>query len=241
MKPETLDAFRAHGVEQYPREACGLFAIIKGKERYLPCRNMAETAMEHFILNPEDYAKAEELGDIIAVGHSHPNVSAQPSEADRVSCENSGLPWLIVSVGKNYDGAVEAMEIREIEPCGFKAPLVGRQFVHGVTDCYTLVQDWYERERNMRLPHFDRRDDWWLKGEDLYMANYAACGFKPITGPMEVGDIILMQIRASVPNHAAIYLGDGFILHHFHGRMSSRDVYDGYWQENTRVVIRYEG
>lgn len=238
MKAETIDAFKAHAVEAYPSECCGLFAVIKGKERYLPCRNIAETAHEHFVLNPEDYAKAEELGEVIGVGHSHPNVNAQPSEADRVSCESSGLPWYIVSVGKNIDDQVEAMEVRNIEPCGYEAPLVGRMFSHGVLDCYTLVQDWYKRERGIELPFFERRDDWWLKGDNLYMENYKACGFEPIRGEMQVGDIILMQIRADVPNHAAVYVGDGLILHHFHGRMSSRDVYDGYWQENTRVIIR---
>jgi hypothetical protein len=29
------------------------------------------------------------------------------------------------------------------------------------------------------------------------------------------------------------------ILHHLHGRLSSRDVYGGYWREVTRDVIRF--
>ena len=55
-------------------------------------------------------------------------------------------------------------------------------------------------------------------------------------------DVILMQIRSQngVPNHAAIYLGDGLILHHLHGRLSSRDIYGGYWQEVTRHILRYK-
>jgi cell wall-associated NlpC family hydrolase len=53
------------------------------------------------------------------------------------------------------------------------------------------------------------------------------------------GDCFLMQVASPVPNHAAVYLGDGLILHHLQGRLSSRDVYGGYWQKVTTHVLRY--
>jgi cell wall-associated NlpC family hydrolase len=51
-----------------------------------------------------------------------------------------------------------------------------------------------------------------------------------------------MQIRArnGVPNHAGIYLGDGLMLHHLYGRLSSRDLYGGWYLESTRAVLRYQ-
>ncbi len=60
MKSETLTAIRAHALESYPSESCGLVCVIKGKERYIHCRNMAETASEHFVLSAHDYADAED-------------------------------------------------------------------------------------------------------------------------------------------------------------------------------------
>jgi cell wall-associated NlpC family hydrolase len=50
----------------------------------------------------------------------------------------------------------------------------------------------------------------------------------------------LMQLSSSLPNHAAIYLGDQMILHHSQGRLSSRDVYGGYYWKNTALVLRHE-
>ncbi|WP_454710945.1 C40 family peptidase [Cupriavidus nantongensis] len=234
MKQRTIEAIRAHAAAEYPREACGLIVVERGRERYVPCRNAA-SGTEHFVLPAEDFAAAEDLGEVVAVVHSHPDAPAMASEADLVSCEASGMPWHILSW--------PADDLRTIEPSGYQAPLVGRQFAHGVLDCYTLVRDWYRIERAIALPDFPRRDDWWHQGEDLYMRHYAEAGFVAVSQdqPEQAGDVILMQLRSPVPNHAAVYLGGGHMLHHLHGRLSSRDVYGGYWQEITRCVLRYQG
>lgn len=223
-----------HARREYPRESCGLVVNVQGKERYFACRNIAERA-EDFILDPEDYAKAEDLGDIMAVVHSHPDVSANPSQADRVSCEASGLPWLIVA----YPVGLWV----ELRPEGYTAPLIGRQFSHGVLDCYTLVRDWYKLERGVELLDFERRDEWWNKGQDLYIENFAKTGFVslPDGAPIEPGDVIFMQIRSNVVNHAAIYLGNDQIIHHLQNRLSCRDIYGGFWRKNTRLVVRFKG
>lgn len=243
MQSETIEAIRAHAVEEYPRECCGLVLVVKGRERYQPCTNAAQGS-EHFVLPAEEYAAAADQGEILAVVHSHPNAPAAPSQADLVSCEASGLPWHIMRVDL-VDGAPAADEMVTIEPSGYEAPLVGRQFSHGVLDCYQLIVDWYARERGIALKQFARADEWWNDGKsDLYTEGFPQAGFVklPDGAPIEVGDVILMQIRArnGVPNHAAIYLGDGLILHHLHGRLSSRDLYGGYYLENTRAILRYQ-
>lgn len=243
MNEKLQSEIAEHGCAAYPREACGLIIVERGRERYIPCRNVA-VGEESFVLPAADYAAAEERGEVVAVVHTHPDVPATPSQADRVACEASGLPWHIARVDGSVDGAGPVVtEWQSCKPCGYEAPLVGREFSHGVLDCYTLIRDWYRRERGIELPDFARRDRWWSDGsaDDLYLANYGGAGFERLPDDAELreGDVIIMQMRSDKANHAGVYLGDGRILHHLYGRLSSRDVYGGQMLTNTRVRVRY--
>jgi proteasome lid subunit RPN8/RPN11 len=224
----------AHAADEFPREACGLLAIHKGRETYVPCRNIG-VGTDQFVIHPEDYVRADRLGEIVGVFHSHPNLPAEPSQADKVACEASGLPWFILSYPSG--------QWHEMQPSGYIAPLVGRAWAHGVLDCYSVIRDWYRAERGIDLPNFDRFDEWWKRGQNLYLDNFGSAGFEALgtvqSQDMEIGDVLLMQVASPVPNHAAIYLGDGLILHHLQGRLSSRDVYGGYWQKITTHILRH--
>lgn len=221
----------AHARAEYPREACGMVIVWKGREVYRPCTNVAP-GTDHFMISPEDWAAAEDAGEIVGLFHSHPDASPQPSEADRVSCEQTGIEWHIVSV------PVESWH--SFKPSGYMPPLVGRQFQHGVLDCYSIIRDWFIQERGIDLGNYLRTDNWWLAGQNLYLDNADGAGFIRVTdGTLEPGDVLLMMISSPVPNHAAVYLGDGLILHHLADRLSSRDVYGGYYHKVTSHVFRY--
>jgi len=245
---ETIKAAIAeHAIAEYPRECVGLLSLVRGVETYLPCTNHAATPTEQFVLAAEDYASAEDAGEIVAIVHSHPGGRAHPSDADKAMCEASGIArWVIASVGVQADGSIGVDGWCEFGPCGFIAPLVGRRFSHGVHDCYSIVRDWYRIERGVVLPDFERRDEWWDDGKSsLYLDNYRAAGFVDVgqDAQLEIGDVLLMEIlgKNGVPNHAGVYLGDTKFLHHMRGRLSTRTVWGGMWRQCLRTVLRYEG
>ena len=234
MTPEIKQEILDHAKKEFPREACGLLYIQNGEEKYMPCRNKAVKQID-FIMDPLDYIKVASIGSITGVVHSHCNVAAVPSQADLVSCEASGLPWHIVSIPTET--------WHSWSPNGFQAPLFGRQYLHRVLDCYSLIRDWYKIKRDIVLPDFEREEGWVEKGHDLYMQNFHKANFYKID-PKEIkeGDIVLMQVgKTTLVNHGAIYLEGDIILHHLIDRLSSRDVYGGYWRKCTRAVIRYGG
>lgn len=241
------DALRAaiseHALSTYPNECCGL--VVDGT--YLPCRNVSPTPCESFSLAPEDYANAEDTGEIQAVVHSHPGASVMPSTADLTVCEALGVPlWVIVSLGAQVDGSIGIEDWHEFGPSGFEAPLIGCEFSHGTNDCYGLVQRYYWQMRSIALPNFERSGEWWNDGKsDLYTAGYAEAGFEALTlttEPQE-GDVLLMKIhsRNNVPNHAAVYTGNDTIIHHLHGQLSRKDQLPRYRNYITHILRRPNG
>jgi len=220
-----------HAQSEMPREACGLVVIYKGRPLYYACRNLA-VGTDQFVLSPDDYEAADRMGEIVGVVHSHPYVSPEPSQADLVACEATGLEWHIVNVPTG--------NWHSFKPTGYVAPLVGRVFSHGVLDCYAIIRDWYKQERGIELQQFERHDGWWEAGQNLYVDNFAQAGWERCEDLHE-GAMLLMQIGSPVPNHAAVFIGDNMILHHVQNRLSSRDVYGGYWRKVTTHILRYTG
>lgn len=234
ISEETQAAILDHAKAEYPKECCGVVAIVRGRDRYFPCENVSPDPQNQFTLNPDDFASADDEGEITHIVHSHIHIPPTPSEADRAACEATGLPWIIVNPQTEEWGGCE--------PCGYEAPLVGRQHVWGVMDCWTIVRDWYKRERSIDLMNVPRSKNFWKAGENPLGNNWRAAGFRRLDEDeeLEIGDVILMQSGDSdVPNHVALYLGEDEIIHHMEGRLSSRDVYGGWYRKHTVMVVRY--
>ena len=227
------DAALVHAKDQDPKEAVGLLLNVKGKERYFPCQNLAITNHQEFILNPEDYVKADNLGEIVGIFHSHPVTPPTPSQADRISCEHSNLPWYIVNP--------KTEQWAELQPEGYEPELCGRPWVWGITDCWSLVRDWYKQEKNIELIDYERSitPQEFLKNP-LFERYAEDTGFRELGNeePPKVGDVLLMSIMHPSLNHVAIFLGD-MVLHHLADRLSCKEPYSEWLLKCTGKRYRY--
>ncbi len=166
------------------------------------------------------------------VVHSHPDVPQLiPSEMDRVQCDYSGVEWGIMSWP---DG-----DFCTISPRG-ERELVGRQWVLGYADCWSLIMDYYRQEHGITLNNWSVDYEWWHDGkESRYDDNWQAEGFVQVDpAEMRQGDMIMMRLQSPVTNHAAIYLGDNLMLHHNSGNLSTRVPYGDYWRKRTVRIVR---
>ena len=244
--PEIIEAIKLHANEAFPNESCGFIT----EAGYVRVTNISSDPENTFRISAEDtvtYANA------IAMVHSHPDKSAYdyrvnkrgfypfcPSKDDLDSQISSGMTWgIVVTDGQN------AMEPFFFGEFVLDLPIYGREFRHGVEDCYTIIRKWFWQNRQVKLADFSRWDGWWDTNANLYVNNLAAAGFKRLssTDRLQEGDCGLMMIggrNIQCLNHAFIYLGDGTMCHHLPNRISSRDAIGGRMNE-INFWARYAG
>lgn len=247
---EAVEAAKQHARDEYPKESCGL--IVAGK--YVPCENIAQDPNKDFEIPSRVYQKHLLTGQLQAVVHSHPDGPLFPTEADMASQVATDLPWVILGVdgeGRCSDPIVWGADTPIPHP-------IGRQFVHGVTDCYSLIRDTYRLGKDklaeldvckewpfpsIMLPEQPRADAWWDDPEvTLYDTHAPIVGFVDIQAhEVKPGDLFFMQLgRTKTNNHAGIYLGNNLILHHLPGRLSRREL-AGAWGRQASKWMRYQG
>ena len=228
------DAAIDHAQKDSPNEACGLLAVYKGKEKYFPCKNLAEEKGEYFIIDPDDWVTIEDKGEIVAVIHSHPNCPPTPSQADLASCEYLDLPFYIVTP--------ETQQWHYFEPSGYKKGLIGREWVWDIQDCWSLVTDWYKEKKNIEIKHWPRPSSPQEFEQNPYFEKViTGSGFIELDDDvnLQVGDVLLMDSSQNKLSHVALYIGDQTILHHCVKRLSCREIYDQKYIEWTKKRYRY--
>ncbi|EBB2280118.1 phage tail protein, partial [Salmonella enterica] len=190
------DDILTHAKRCTPAESCGYVVKTAFETVYLPCGNISAEPGMYFRMSPEDYIRASFLGEVVALVHSHPGDGGQPylSTVDRTLQIQSGLDWWLVCDER-------------IHKFRCVPHLTGRQFEHGVTDCYTLFRDAYHLA-GIDMPDFDREDDWWSQGKSLYLDHLEATGFYRVDPEdAQPGDVLICCFGSPTPNHAAIYCG----------------------------------
>lgn len=141
---------------------------------------------------------------------------------------------IVATVGSTKDYSEVFFPERYFE----NRPLTGRPFLHGLFDCYTLIRDYYTRNFNLIMPNNMQREwEWWNQGPNLYVENANNYGFFEVNDIKE-HDLIVMSLGSPVPNHGAIYLGDGKLIHHIAGRFSTIEELSTFYKTKISVVYR---
>ncbi len=240
LSAKTNASIREHVLGCAPMEACGLVVA----NTYLPCRNIAENPKTDFLIDPHDQLNAERVGAIQAVIHSHVDQRIKSlSKQDMTSQQEMEIPWGVVFVrhGLASDPVFFGDQIKP-------PPLEGREFIHGIYDCWTLVRDYFRVNHKVTMPNPPRSWGWWeMAAGNLYLEGIMA-GLPYIQNiafednrdlvKLRAGDIVFAAVRSDRINHAAIYLGSNLILNHMVGG-GSRIMPLSSGASSIRHVCRY--
>tara|TARA_B100000424_G_scaffold36687_1_gene24874 strand:- start:10508 stop:11194 length:687 start_codon:yes stop_codon:yes gene_type:complete len=225
-----IEEIQQHFEKEYPREACGVIGIIKGKRQWFPCENLAQ-GTENFVLSSKDYLNIKSKADILGIVHSHPDASNKASEHDIDCCNALGIPYYIFSYPD--------MELNIVEPKKRAYPLIGREYEFGIKDCFEAMRDWLEKENIHIPPREPFEDDWWNNDLDYFTEeNIKNWNHKKVDSP-EKNDVLIFKIREKVANHCGVYLGNDIFFHHAENRLSCRENLYPFWIQHLVGIYRY--
>lgn len=198
---------------QTNNEVCGLLTI---NGSIIPCRNISSNPKQHFVISPLDYLKAAQKGQISYVYHSH-NANPEFSEFDKLNLYNQKLRGIMYCKEKD--------SFRVFLPESYNNKYVGKSFEIGVSDCFSLVTDYYKNELNIKLPKIERGEGWYLKNPSLIKNNVPAT-FRKISLSEAKKDNILIfdMLKNENPCHLGIYLSNDMLLHHPRHRLSTIEL-----------------
>jgi proteasome lid subunit RPN8/RPN11 len=93
LKEEIL----THLNREYPREGCGVIVLENKKHKWYAVTNIAKSD-DDFIFDPIEYMRINLKSKPLAIVHSHPDTTSEPSKADRQNCNFLNLDFYIFSL-----------------------------------------------------------------------------------------------------------------------------------------------
>lgn len=236
LSTELRKSINAHVLSEFPREACGVIA----DGVYIPCTNTHTSPTTHFQIDVKDYAHLVVEKRLQAVVHSHTSHLLQrldprtPSYEDQCSWLAMNVPWLIVHTdGENVS---EPLILDDANP----APLLERDYIYGIQDCYAIIRDYYRLHLGITLPNIARRPEFWKTGDNYFEQYFEEFGFYEVPrSQAQTNDLVFMKIAADVANHAGVITGPNTMLHQLHGKYSCYDTL-AKWQKQIHKVVRYK-
>jgi proteasome lid subunit RPN8/RPN11 len=218
MTNAQIESVKKHFIECYPEE--GVAILLKSGLIHFP-DNIHESPQNYFRICPIQY---NELSKSVAgLLHSHPDVNQvtgidlrTPSPNDCTNQIMLDVPWGIMSV-------TEDLVCSELLwfPVSPDEPLYERQFIHGVTDCFSFIQAYYWQTKGVLIPRTAGHN--WANPLDNSLAQ--AILDCPLVEEIPIEDMVegtLLAIADSTGHvcHFMINIGKGKVAHQAVGKYS---------------------
>lgn len=125
--------------------------------------------------------------------------------------------------------------------------LLGKPYDDGDADCYGLARLFYRNNYGIDLPNYARSSGFLDEGLDLIGRFLSEQEFRVIdvaADKLELGDGLILCVpaphkRERLPNHIAVFVGNGTFIHHLYGKKSEEDYLTPQWEARIMAVLRH--
>lgn len=145
LTQDIKDFIKADCLKDTSEERCGVIVGSRGDVVAIPCKNISPNPSDHFVISPIDLAEIRKTSTLLGYYHSHLNDHQyELSKYDRLVSSRLNLYSIIYSIKTDT--------FNDFQPhANDFISYLGRPFITGIFDCYTLIQDYYKHEFNIKL------------------------------------------------------------------------------------------
>lgn len=228
LNVQLRNQIREYALSNKEIETCGL-VLMSGNSTFIyPCRNISSNKEKFFELSPLNYLRAWDGGKNKIIGMFHSQQSTKPSHLDIINYQNHKIPSYIYSF--------ESDEVIEVTDQHLKYnKYLGRPFEIGKQDCFSLVIDFYQNEKNINISNYPRKDNWYKENPNIIQDNYKREGFIKV----KLEELLPEDIIEINNYHFGIYLEGDLLLSHERNKFSNIERLTPLLKKRISNIYRY--
>ena len=260
---DVKSEIKQHAQSEPDKEVCGIIFLKKNLEvSIVRCRNIHPNPESHFRISIDDILFVKKNYKILAIYHSHPGNSCNPSDGDILNSEENGYPMYIYSTESDsfYLYRPSMDHNRELN---------GRPYVKDINSCFSCVLDFYIQKFNPKIDAVLKESvSWsyicceeerfqegnWVVPENHEEANerifycinniskFLPIKFEEVDVEDKIleNDLLLIQPPTNVPFHIAVISKPDVILQHRNNHFSLEEFVRGAWLRLTKKRFKVE-
>ena len=246
LNKKTKTRIKEQSIQEAPSECCGL--IVKNERNkpvVFPCENISKEKEDNYRISPEDYLAASELGDIEAVYHSHSKEYHWDNftPLDLLN-EEHGLEIVLYLLHKD--------KFLISSQNNYLNQYLERDYVPKVTDCFTLLTDFYRDQLDIHVTKYDysifdffNEENWENKKESPFDVFFEKEGFEEVQyEDIKMYDVLFFKnVNKFAPTfscHMGLYVGNDTMLHQPFNKVSELSPFTKRHMRYINKIIRHK-
>lgn len=242
LSKEILKEIEDHCRSNPEEESCGMVYRCGSSQllKVYKCKNTAEDPHETFRISPIDYLSCKEKGEAVCVYHSHPT-GGEMSEYDLMNSSGHSIPYLMFNLENNkFYYSDDSL-----------TPFLGREFEYAKADCFSIVEDYYERMLgiDLVLPDTNKKYKRTTEEKDfsdsfnIIEEGLPKVGFKKVLldsfDEIKKYDLLSFKLL-NKPRHVGIAISKSFFLHQMAERLSCVEFLTDAYKRKVINVWRHQ-
>ncbi|QBX68330.1 NlpC/P60 family protein [Serratia quinivorans] len=221
-----------HIADSAPDMICGILSPDDNNSGFKPCVNASPAPEQGAIIDADFLRTLRDSHEITHVICSVPDALSHDVADYQEMSDRDGLPYLLV--------LWPSLQCLNIFPQS-ELEYENRPYIYGQYDCYSLIRDYLLREKGFVLNDYPREVYSIDSGKNIFEVQAPEEGFVRVEdASLQSGDILVFNLPSTRLQHAAVYIGNGQMLHHLPPGQSRQETCSESWKKRISSVWRHQ-